>query len=61
MISESCHHFQPQKLEEIHPRQVQTGELEIRGAVGGPSPFDFTQMLVRGEKGSGDFLWITLW
>jgi hypothetical protein len=29
--------------------------------VGGPSPFDFTQMLVRGEKGSGDFLWITLW
>ena len=56
MISESCHHFQPQKLEEIHPRQVQTGELEIRGAVGGPSPFDFTQMLVRGEKGSGDFL-----
>ncbi|CAL1163842.1 unnamed protein product, partial [Cladocopium goreaui] len=31
--------------------KVQTGELEIRGAVGGPSPFDFTQMLVAQQIG----------
>ena len=61
MISESKT-TSSRELEEIYPRQVQTGELEIRGAVGGPSGFDFTQMMViRGEKGSGYFLWITLW